>query len=57
MAKEKCDIKCFKSLAAKLTELEGEKEQVNVAQMNEVLARLRVLIRENPVEVLKVLLK
>lgn len=57
MAKEKCEIKCFKSLVAKLTEVEGGKEEVNVAQMNEVIARLRVLISENPVAVLKVLLK
>lgn len=47
----------FKELAEELCFREGKTEQVNVAQMREILKCLRQLIAERPIEVLRALLK
>jgi len=38
----------FKELAKKLTEIEGKKKQVNIAQMSEILKALSKLMYEDP---------
>lgn len=46
----------FKALVKRLTDVEAGKEQVNIAQMSEVLKRLIGLLKQHPLAVLKVLL-
>jgi hypothetical protein len=47
----------LKKLAVLLCKAEGKKKQVNIAQMSETLKCLRRIIKENPVPVLRALLK
>lgn len=46
----------FKELVLKLTELEGKKKQVSVAQITEVVSQLKKLVKKDP-SVLIALLK
>lgn len=38
----------FKTLCLKLAELEGKKKQVNIAQISELVSKLRKIVREEP---------
>lgn len=47
----------FKKLAIAIAMKESKRKQVNIAQIYEILKVLKGLIKENPIEILKILLK
>lgn len=47
----------FKDLALLIAELEVGKKEIDIAQIREILSRLKLLFKEDPIEVLKVLVK
>jgi len=57
MSNNKKAPRSFRELALRLTEVESGDKQVNIAQMSEVLKKLRGLLKQHPVSMLKLLLK
>lgn len=47
----------FKELALAISKLEGGKKEINITQIREILKCLRLLLRKDPLGVLKVLVK
>lgn len=50
-------LKNTKSLILELCRREAKKKQVNVAQMSEIVARLRDIFKEDPCRVISILWK
>lgn len=57
MAKRAKVCKNLNALANEVTRLEGKKKSVSVAQVKEVLRCLREVLKQHPVQTLKLLLK
>jgi hypothetical protein len=50
-------MKTFKQLALELAKLEGKKKQVDIAQIRELLASLKKLVKQDPEWLVPVLKK
>lgn len=47
----------FKELASRIALCEGRKHQASIGDVREILSLLMKMIKKNPIEILKVLLK